>query len=150
PLSRGQLAMWFLQQLDPAGTAYHLGDAVRIDGPLDVAALGRAWNALVQRHGGLRATIVGESGELRQHGQAQGLASTFEVRDRSTREAAEIVEEARRELEQRFDLEHGPLARLLVMRRTAGEHYLLLAMHHIVGELWALIVIVQELSRLYA
>src|SRR5262249_31613835 len=64
-------------------------------------------------------------------------------------EASALLDELRQEMERPFDLERGPLTRLLVLSRRPDQHYLLLSMHHIVGELWALVLIVQELSRLY-
>ncbi len=39
PLSFGQQRLWFLWQLDPSSTAYHIKHALRLSGPLDVQAL---------------------------------------------------------------------------------------------------------------
>jgi hypothetical protein len=34
PLSFAQERLWFLEQMQPGGSAYHVGTALRIDGPL--------------------------------------------------------------------------------------------------------------------
>src|SRR5262249_46731757 len=39
PLSYAQQRLWFLTELQPGGTAYHSGLALRLVGPLDVPAL---------------------------------------------------------------------------------------------------------------
>ena len=149
PLSRNQMAMWFLQQLAPDSSAYHLGDAIQVAGTLDVPALRRAFDALTLRHPALRTTIVATDGEVRQRVHTRPPVSGFEHHERPGWEREKIVEELRSETERPFDLERGPLTRLLVLSRGVDEHYLLLSMHHVIGELWALILMVQELSHLY-
>ncbi|MCG7756281.1 MAG: condensation domain-containing protein, partial [Nitrosomonas sp.] len=54
PLSYAQQRHWFLWQLDPQSTAYHLSAALRLTGELDVAALQAGFRLLVQRHESLR------------------------------------------------------------------------------------------------
>src|SRR5512134_719350 len=49
PLSAAQRRVWFLQRLDPASTAYHECGLWRIDGPVDVAALRAALDAVAAR-----------------------------------------------------------------------------------------------------
>ena len=55
PLSYGQQQMWFLNRLDPDQRRVPgLLGALRLRGPLDADALGRALDALVARHEILR------------------------------------------------------------------------------------------------
>src|SRR6185436_5316960 len=49
-----------------------------------------------------------------------------------------------------FDLEHGPLFRAQVLRLGTTEHVLLLTLHHIVADGWALGVALRELAAVYA
>ena len=56
PLSASQWRLWFLDQLEPGNPAYNVYRAVRILGPLDVAALRRSLCELVRRHEVLRTT----------------------------------------------------------------------------------------------
>lgn len=55
PLSYGQRSLWFVHKLAPASAAYTVTYAGRISGALDVPALERAAQALVDRHPMLRA-----------------------------------------------------------------------------------------------
>src|SRR5215211_7303280 len=47
PLSFAQQRLWFLDQLAPGNVAYNMPAALRMDGPLDVAALQRSLEAIV-------------------------------------------------------------------------------------------------------
>jgi len=62
PLSHGQQALWFLQQLAPESTAYNLASALRIKAKPDEAALRSAFQSLVERHGALRTTFSAVQG----------------------------------------------------------------------------------------
>src|SRR5207244_94171 len=63
PLSHGQAALWYLHQLDPDSVAYNVNLAARIGSDVDVPALGRALQGLVDRHPALRTTFTGRFGE---------------------------------------------------------------------------------------
>src|SRR5690242_2896124 len=57
PLSFAQQRLWFLDQLEPNHAAYHLAGAIRIEGPLHVGILEKAFNEVVKRHEILRTTF---------------------------------------------------------------------------------------------
>ncbi|MGI5150079.1 amino acid adenylation domain-containing protein [Plantactinospora sp. CA-294935] len=54
PLTLGQRRLWFLTQLNPGSSEYHMPQVTRLRGPLDVAALTGALHDVVRRHGILR------------------------------------------------------------------------------------------------
>ena len=58
PLSFAQQRLWFIDQLDPGNSAYNFPAAVRLTGPLDLAALQKSLNEIVKRHEVLRTTFV--------------------------------------------------------------------------------------------
>src|SRR5207248_2135976 len=57
-MSFAQQRLWFLDQLASDLSAYNMPTAVRLDGPLDVAALARSLEAVVRRHEILRTTFA--------------------------------------------------------------------------------------------
>ena len=59
PLSFAQQRLWFIEQLEQAGDAYHLRLPVRLVGALQVDALQAALDSVVARHEALRTRIVG-------------------------------------------------------------------------------------------
>ena len=62
PLSYAQQRFWFLDQLEPGGTAYNLPIAFRLTGALDVPALEKSLDEIVQRHEILRTIFPAMDG----------------------------------------------------------------------------------------
>src|SRR5438270_13470286 len=58
PASFAQQRLWFLDQLEGGGTVYNVPVATRLRGSLDVDALERALNVLVERHESLRTAFT--------------------------------------------------------------------------------------------
>ena len=154
PVSFAQQGQWFLWQLNPGNTAYHVGGGLGFSGPLDRAALREAMQALAMRHEVLRTVF-------RSGGQGlpeQCVQATIEIDipfidlaalDATTREAryAEAVSDVCRTP---FDLSTGPLLRSTLLKMADGEHQLLLMMHHIISDAWSVELMLDELARLYA
>ena len=62
PLSFAQQRLWFLDQLEPQQGVYNIPRAVRLRGTLDVEALRRALDVIVERHEALRTTFASVDG----------------------------------------------------------------------------------------
>ncbi|WP_132945411.1 non-ribosomal peptide synthetase [Tumebacillus sp. BK434] len=148
PLSHGQRALYFLQQLNPNSAAYHIASAVQIGAGLDVAKLRAALATLVLRHPLLRTTFAYNGGEPLQVVHA-ALEVPMTVADSAAWSDVQVQTDMSGRVNESFDLEKGPLLRVNLYPRQGGEHVLLLAMHHIIVDFWSLGVIVQELSALY-
>jgi acyl carrier protein len=152
PLSFAQQRLWFLDQFQPGSQSYNVPAAVRIRGPLQVAALERSLSEIVRRHEVLRTRFVLRQGEPVQEvlaAQELPLAvvdfSAWAEEPREQRVAEFIAAEAAH----RFDLSRGPLLRVHLLRLQAEEHVLVLNLHHIVSDGWSLGVLLEELGRLY-
>ncbi len=151
PLSRGQQSLWFLHALDPASAAYNVASAVRIRGELDVAALRASIDALIARHPVLRTTFPTSRGEpvQRVHPAGSRGGAAFEAVDAQGWSDHRLAEHLAAEGHRPFDLENGPLMRVVLVTRTALEHVLLLAMHHVVTDFWSLGLLLDDLALLY-
>src|SRR5271166_4079004 len=70
PATHGQRALCFLHQLQPESAAYNVVFSVRVRSAIDLPALRRSFQALVDRHQALRTTFCEESDRLvqRVHG----------------------------------------------------------------------------------
>ncbi|AWV08515.1 non-ribosomal peptide synthase/polyketide synthase [Marilutibacter maris] len=154
PLSLAQRRLWFLCQLDgTASAAYHMPDALRLEGELDVAVLRAALDALVVRHESLRTRFVARDGEPEQVIDPADTGFALREIDLSalpaaTREAA-VAAQADEEAAAAFDLAAGPLVRGRLLRLDTHTHVLLLTQHHIVSDGWSVGVLIRELGALY-
>ncbi len=137
PLSFAQQRLWFLDQLQPGGSAYNLHFSYRLDGKLNAAALESALLALVHRHEGLRTTFSEINGvPVQRIDPSASLAleiqslREFEP-ERREQMAREIVE---RESRQPFDLARGPVFRAKLLELREDQHILTISLHHIVAD----------------
>nr|WP_244239126.1 non-ribosomal peptide synthetase [Corallococcus carmarthensis] len=153
PLSFAQQRLWLLDQLQPGDASYNIPTALQLSGHLDMEALRRAFEALVQRHEALRTTFHQHQDQPVQTVHAPG-EWTLPLVDLSTRPEALRQEEARRladeEARRPFDLASGPLLRSTLVRLANDSHLLLVTMHHIVSDGWSMGVLVREVATFYA
>ncbi|MBI2694635.1 non-ribosomal peptide synthetase [Mycobacterium nebraskense] len=148
PMSYGQRSMWFIHKLAPASAAYNVTYAGRISGELDVPALERAAQALVDRHPALRTTYAERDGQPVQLVHPHWPARI--ARHHLGPGEPGVDEWIRRETDRPFDLYTGPVLRLTLLERTPEEHVLLLGLHHIAVDFWSIDIILDELRLLYA
>ncbi|MFY9809355.1 MAG: condensation domain-containing protein, partial [Pseudonocardiaceae bacterium] len=151
PLSFSQQRLWFLNELRPGDPAYNCEFALRLVGPLDLAALTSAVEALVARHESLRTTFDEVDGEGTQvvHSTHALPMPLVDLSGSSGPGAAELELVLSEESSRPFDLRRGPLFRALLIRLSDDEHVVLLSAHHIVIDGWSMGVMRAELGALY-
>ena len=152
PLSFAQERLWFLERLEPGGSAYNLLETAAIAGPLDAAALALALADLERRQEALGTRIAVAAGEPRlapRAGPGPPLAVVDLRQVPATAAGSECERLVRREARRRFDLERGPLARWLLVRRAAADHVFIASLHHLVADAWSLSVLAGDLAALY-
>ncbi len=148
PLSYNQQGIWFLSQLAPESMVYNVSFAARIASELNVPALRRSFQALVDRHPCLRTSLSVRGGKPAQRIH-HGAKVHFEEIDASAWPREQVETRLTDEAHRPFDLEQGPLLRVSVFKRSANEHYLLLVVHHIVIDFWSLSILLNELGTIY-
>ena len=152
PLSSAQQSLWFLDQLYPHNTGANEQFALCLRGTLETEHLESAWNRLLERHEILRTRFESINGEPRQiiePATPQAIAFT----DLS----ALPMPLARRQLEtaaagsirEPFNLRVGPLIRARLLRLSGQQHVLLVTAHHIVADGLSVVIMRDELARLY-
>ena len=153
PISFSQERLWFFDQLEPQSSAYNIPTVTRLLGHLDIAALEKTIDAVVERHETLRTTFHTVAGKPVQRVHPV-RPTTLERVDLAARPVAERAAEARRlaaaEAAQPFDLGRGPLLRIRLLRLDEEEHQLLLTIHHIVADGWSMGLLLGEIGKLYA
>ncbi len=148
-LSYAQQRQWFLWQLQPANSAYHIPAALRLHGELDLHALQAAFDALVARHESLR-TRFAEAGESVVQIVHAPTAQPLTVHGLENASSTTLEGAIEQRIGQPFDLRQGPLLRVDVWRLGAAEHVLVVTLHHIIADGWSLPLLVNELVQLYA
>jgi amino acid adenylation domain-containing protein len=148
PAAHGQRASWFLHQSHPGSGAYNMVFSVRVRSAIDLAALRRSFQALVDRHPSLRTTFSDESDGLvqRVHGW---MPVCFAVHDRSGIDLPRLREEIYEASQAPFDLRTGPLMRVDLFKRSADDQVLLVTIHHIAADGWSVFLLLDDLRRLY-
>ncbi|MEK8174190.1 condensation domain-containing protein [Streptomyces sp. M19] len=145
--------MFFLDRFAQGSAAYQVPVvSVRIQGPLDTAALRAALAALVERHEALRTTFSLRE-DLTQVVAGRG-ALPVESADLREVPAADRGAHADRWaaalLARPMDVENGPLAVAGLARLGADDHVLVLVVHHLLVDGWSVGVLRAELAELYA
>jgi amino acid adenylation domain-containing protein len=153
PLSFAQQRLWLLDQLTPASAAYNVPAAIVVNGRLCRSALEQGFGEIVRRHEALRTSFPTVADQPTQAVAGAGPFSlqvvdlcTLPEPDRRLHTRRLVDEEARRP----FDLVHGPLMRVTLVRLDEEQHVVLLALHHVICDGWSLGVLTDELSSLYA
>jgi amino acid adenylation domain-containing protein len=152
PLSFAQERLWFLNQYSPESPAYNTLAPLPLLEPINLAALQHSLTEMVRRHEVLRTTFRVIDGTPMQIVAATGHAPLI-VKDYRNLPAEEgraagmafIKAEALRP----FDLEQGPLLRVLLMRPAAGPSLLVVMMHHIISDAWSRRIFFNDLITMY-
>src|SRR5437868_1469279 len=152
PLSSLQEQLWFLDRLTPGVRAYNVSRAFRVIGPVDVAALERAFADVVRRHEILRTVFtVDETGPLQNvlpQGQARLAVDDLRGLPEASREA-EALRRAEATIRAPYDLERGPLVRLRLLRLAEEDQLLVLGLHHACADGWSRPVFWRDLAAYY-
>ena len=150
PLSFGQERLWFLDQLEPGSSAYNMARAFQVDGALDVGALERALQTIVDRHEVLRTSYQAANGRP---SAVLAPIAPFSIRFESFTTSPTPEADARRaaaeEMSRPFDLSSAPLLRATVLEIQPDSRLLVVSMHHIVSDGWSVGVLVRELISAY-
>ena len=156
PLSLNQEFVLLFDQGDddgPFGPHYHIVEAWRVTGKVDVAALQAALRDVVDRHEALRTVIVRGENDKYQKIYPAG-APELRVRDLDAAAGTSREEQAEaliRELENStISAEHPPFIRAVLARFDEQDSVLAIQTHHIATDGWSVRVIIRDLVNRYA
>ncbi|BCG64395.1 MAG: fengycin family lipopeptide synthetase D [Methyloprofundus sp.] len=147
PLTKGQLSLWFLDQLNDQGTHYHISAAINICPAINKGLLVETFNFLINRHTALRSKIVATAGDIYQTSSTQCLNIPFiDATDLSDND---IKQQLNTLSKQRFDLQNELPIRLVAYQQEQRT-ILFCAIHHIVADFWSISILLEELPIVYS
>ena len=133
-LSFAQSRLWFLTELEPESSFYHISRAYQLAGDLRVETLQQSFKEIVRRHEILRTTFPNRNG---QPSQLITPTTTFQVQTVSLDGCDEVTVETAlqsllsAEIQRPFDLVKGPLLRARCLLLGNEITVLILVIHHI-------------------
>jgi amino acid adenylation domain-containing protein len=152
PLTFGQEQLWFLNELQPGSPVYNISKAHHLRGSLNVHALTQSLNEIIRRHAVLRTTFFSASER-----PIQVIAPTihldvpvldlrgYPVTDRKAEGSRIVIAQAQKP----FDLVHGPLIRVVLLRIDEEEWLFFLSVHQIICDGQSVSLFYRELEALY-
>ena len=151
-VSHAQRRLWFLDKLIPNSPSYNIHGDILIEGGLNIDAVTKALQIIVNRHESLRTTF-----STRDDKPVQIISDYLKVdlplidltdkpEDKQDIYVEQIIEE---EASTPFNLEKGPLFRVKIIRLAPLKHTLLLTMHHIISDGWSMGIILKEATSAY-
>ncbi|HWD00812.1 MAG TPA: condensation domain-containing protein, partial [Candidatus Sulfopaludibacter sp.] len=152
PLSEVQQELWLVEQLAAGSVTRRVTAGFALRGELDTAALTRSLRRVVERHEALRTTFAVKNGRPVQvvHADARVELPVVDLeqlptckREPGLREL--LIEQGSR----RFDLENGPLFRVLLIRKSATDHILYLTAHHLIFDVESVWLFLREVADGY-
>ncbi|MEN3287629.1 MAG: hypothetical protein V7634_1929, partial [Bradyrhizobium sp.] len=149
-VSQQQRRIRLLSTIDRIGYKYHVVDAIRLSGPLDVDALEASIASISERHESLRSVFIDREGELVQ--QVTSARPHLERLDLQLPEGDRpeaIRSETMELLRQPFDIENRPPIILRLLRFAEQDHALLIKLHHLITDGWSQRLFWDELGALY-
>ncbi|WP_194910418.1 non-ribosomal peptide synthetase [Catenulispora rubra] len=133
PLSFAQSRLWFLHRLEGPSATYNIPFALRLEGPLDTAALAAAVQDIVTRHESLRTLIVEDAdGRPEQRilpaAEATAALRVVDVPVGALDSAMHLA------ASETFQLDTDLPLRTTVLRTGPQEHVLVFVFHHVASD----------------
>ncbi|MBD3385838.1 amino acid adenylation domain-containing protein [candidate division KSB1 bacterium] len=150
PVSMAQKRLYILYQLQPESVVYHISNRLEIEGTFNVEFFKKSVDILIKRHEILRTTFHREGKAINQMIHSDST-SYFQVVDlqNTPRAYKKHVEHAKASIVSPFELDRGPLMRVIVYRLQADHTLLLFVFHHIICDGVSMDILVRELMTCY-
>ncbi|WP_333004516.1 amino acid adenylation domain-containing protein [Vibrio coralliilyticus] len=149
-VSASQKRLWFVQQLMPESSAYHMPLGLKLKGEVNREWLEHSLRTVIGRHEALRTSFVQVDGELMQSIHSDDDVSQFALEEYSADEFSSIEDQRLNWIGETFDLSSPSLLRAYLIKHSEQEFELLLVVHHIVSDGISIQNLMRELSAVYS
>lgn len=152
PTTFSQQRLWFLDQLIGNSSHYNMPGAIHFVGALDIDALVKAYNTVIERHDSLRTCFYCEGSEpyqvIRSHNQVDINIIDFSHLTNHEKKI-EVDDFDKKEVAKPFDLSKDLLIRASLVNLGNDEYILFYNMHHITSDGWSSGILEHEFITLY-
>jgi amino acid adenylation domain-containing protein len=151
-VSSSQKSLWLLCQLEEQNTVYNIPSIFELKGELNIEALEKAFQSLLERHESLRTVFVEtENAEVRQQIIAvKDLDFKLRTEDLSPNDIDQNLNNLiEKELKFSFDLSKDCLVRAKLIKTADDAFIFVLVIHHIITDGWSIQLMINELFVLY-
>lgn len=151
-LSPPQMRMWPVHAANPVRNGLAMPLACRIRGDIDASMLEAAVQDVVDRHEMLRSTFAMDDVTVVQriHDHVKFGLNVVELTSHADGERyAAAMDLIRQDIGRPFDLERGPLLRVILLRLAVDQHILFINVHHMACDGWSLHLLTQALIQQY-
>ncbi len=146
PVTLPQRELWENSPVPVADPANHICGVIEIKGPITHEQCEAALQRVIDRHEALRTSFLpGKERPLQMIRMT--VAAVLAYRELSAGDDLEAVMHAI--YQQPFDLFQGPVHRVEMIRRGAGDHILAFSFHHAIVDGWSLGIFVRDLCTAY-
>ena len=151
PMTEGQKQLWaFAQMGDDANGGYNEAITLDMRGPLEIEAMRRALQDIVDRHEALRISFSSDGEYQYVHPSVKVTVPLLDLsRLSEPARTAEMDRWSATGVSKPFDLSHGPLFRFRLARIEVERHLLLFAYHHTIVDGQSISVFMSDLNALY-
>ncbi|MEM8721055.1 MAG: amino acid adenylation domain-containing protein [Cyanobacteria bacterium P01_G01_bin.39] len=153
PLSPMQQGMLFHSLLEPNSGAYIIQTVYELHGQVDLAAFGKSWQQLVDRHSILRTAFVWDN--LAEPLQVVGTAAKISLIEHDWQEIPLLEQQERltaflQKLKTTgFNLNQAPLMRLDSIKMRSQVYQFIWTYHHLLLDGWSVPLLIKELLEYY-
>lgn len=151
PLTFPQRELWEASPIPVADPSNHICTFIEVRGLLTFMECQEAVQQVLNRQEVMRLSFLPGREQPVQMIRASGVPNMRFRQVSSSERQAEAIEEMMQEtFREAFDLVKGPLYRVSVIRRSADDNLLVLAIHHAIADGWSLGTFVQDLCTGHA
>lgn len=152
-LSSSQMRLWILNEVEEGSPAYNIFSSVDLNANIDIETFKKAILLTVKRHEILRTVFIkNEQDQPRQKIiPFESFNFAFDALDyRAEENKDQLVNEYIEEDGFKpFDLTHGPLFRICLIRKEEDQFVLYYNMHHIISDEWSMNILTKEIMGFY-